>query len=72
MKEYKNLLLQIDKELGEVNEQIKIYSNKRKNEKFFINKLSLEDEVHRLIGVYQGLYKAYCIVCDLEKEVNIH
>ena len=72
MKEYKNLLRQIDKELGKVDKQIKIYSDKRKNEKNFIKKLSLEDEVHRLIGVYQGLYKAYCIVCDLEKEVNIH
>lgn len=71
MKEYEIAIQKIDEELEKVNEQIKIYNVKRENEKFWVTKLSLEDEVHRLIGVYQGLYKAYCIVCDLEKEANI-
>ena len=70
MKEYENALRKIDEEMGKVNEQIEIYAVKRDNEKFWSTKLTLEEEVNRLIGVYHGLYKAYCIVCELEKETN--
>ena len=70
MKEYENALRKIDEELDKVNEQIEIYAVKRDNEKLWSSKLAIEEEVNRLIGVYQGLYKAYCIVRELAKEVN--
>lgn len=70
MKEYENALRKIDEEMGKVNEQIEIYAVKRDNEKFWSTKLTLEEKMSHLIGVYNGLYKAYCIVCELEKEAN--
>lgn len=70
MKEYENTLRKIDKEMGKVKEQIEIYVAKRDNEKFYLTKLTLAEKVSYLIGVYKGLYKAYCIVCELEKEAN--
>ena len=70
MKEYENALRKIDEELEKVNEQIETYAVKRDNEKFWATKLTLEEKVNRLIGVYHGLYKAYCIVRELEKEEN--
>lgn len=70
MKEYKNALRKIDEEMGKVSEQIEIYAVKRDNEKFCSTKLTLEEKVNYLIGFYHGLFKAYCIVCELEKEAN--
>lgn len=70
MKEYENALRKIDEELEKVNEQIEIYAVKRDNEKSWSTKLTLEEKAKYLIGVYHGLYKAYCIMRELEKEAN--
>lgn len=70
MKEYENALRKIDEEMGKVSEQIEIYAVKRNNEKFYLTKLTLDEKVNHLIGVYNGLYNAYCIVCELKKEAN--
>ncbi len=67
MKEYENALRKIDEEMEKVEDEIEMYAVKRDNERDRFMKITLEEDVQRLIGVYNGLYKAYCIVKELEE-----
>lgn len=51
--------------------QIEIKAAKRDNESERFMRTTYEKDVNRLIGVYEGLYKAWCIVNYLmRKEEN--
>lgn len=71
MKDYEIVLKNIEEETSRVKEQIEIKAAKRDNESDRFMRTTYEEDVNRLIGVYEGLYKAWCIVNDLmRKEEN--
>ena len=70
MKDYKLVLQNIEEETSRVKEQIENKVAKRDNESDRFMRTTYED-VNRLIGVYKGLYKAWCVVYGLmRKEEN--
>ena len=68
MKDYKLVLQNIEKEASRVKEQIEIKAAKRDNESDRFMRTTYEEDVNRLIGVYEGLYKAWCIVYGLMRK----
>lgn len=71
MKDYEIVLKNIEEETSRVKEQIEIKAAKRDNESDRFMRTTYEEDVNRLIGVYEGLYKAWCIVYGLmRKEEN--
>ena len=71
MKDYKLVLQNIEEETSRVKEQIEIKVDKRDNESDRFMRTTYEEDVNRLIGVYEGLYKSWCIVYGLmRKEEN--